>query len=166
MNLHVGKQQTRFDYAHERYWKIQHPSLPPSTRFSGILLSDVWTHLVPNDQKCENNNTISTYGELFLNNLETYETLSFNEPVLCHRRLVSIKWTFLCYRLLVLSIKLNDSSSFSLHLMKMSLKCVKIDILLVGMLLCNVLLICIKPPIKPFQSCHYHVLKVYDFNLT
>ena len=29
----------------------------------------------------ENNNTISTYGELFLNNLETFETLSFNEPV-------------------------------------------------------------------------------------
>ena len=28
----------------------------------------------------ENNNTLSTYGELFLNNLETYETLSFNEP--------------------------------------------------------------------------------------
>ena len=32
-------------------------------------------------RNCENNNTISTYGELFLNNLEMYETLSFNEPV-------------------------------------------------------------------------------------
>ena len=32
---------------------------------------------------------------------------------------------FLCYRLLVLSMTLNDSDSFPLHLMKMSLKCVK-----------------------------------------
>ena len=73
---------------------------------------------------CENNNTILTYKELFLNNIETYKTLSFNEPVLCSDGFFLFE-SFLCYSLLVLSMKLNDSGSFSLHLMYISTKCVK-----------------------------------------
>ena len=52
-------------------------------------------------------------GYYFFKYLETYETLSFNEPILS-------------YRILLVSMKLNGSDSFSLHLMKMSSKCVKI----------------------------------------
>ena len=42
-------------------------------------------------RNCENNNTISTYGELFLNNLETYESLSSNEPVYATDVFFSVK---------------------------------------------------------------------------
>ena len=68
-------------------------------------------------KNCENNNTISTYGELFVNNLETYETLSFNEPVYATDGFFLLNEPFLWYRLFVLSMKLKDSGSFSLHLM-------------------------------------------------
>ena len=49
---------------HERYWKLQHPSRPPSTGLSGILLSDVWTQYSQKTRKYKND-IISMYEETF-----------------------------------------------------------------------------------------------------
>ena len=59
--------------------------------------------------------------------------------------------------MLHMTCSINDSGSFSFHLMKLSSICVKKILYWLGCycVICT----------KPFQSCHYPVLKVYDCNI-